>query len=167
MAEHETTRPLPDRGPMKRLLLFIVSAYLLLSGCAPSSVHALYTDQDAVVEPDLEGTWSLVPDDKGELVFQKSGDHEYALAIFCTDTKVRQNYEVHLVRLGGQLFMDLIFKDQTVDETEVDGPLGVVPTHIIAKVKIARDDLAYAPPGGGCDPEAKHLGRHSAGLSDG
>jgi hypothetical protein len=84
------------------------------------------------------------PRRQGRLVFQKSGDHEYALAISCADTKVSQNYEVHLVRLGGQLFMDLIFKDQTVDGTEVDGPLGVVPTHVIAKVKIAGDDLAYA-----------------------
>jgi len=107
-------------------------------------LHALYTDQDEVEEPALEGTWSLGPDDNGGLAFQKSGKHEYTLAIFCTDTKVTQNYEVHLVRLGDQLFMDLIFKDQTVDGTEVDSPLGVVPAHVIAKVKISGDDLAYA-----------------------
>jgi hypothetical protein len=132
------------------LPLFLVSVCLLLSGCAPSSVHPLYTDEDAVVEPALEGTWSS-EGGKEELVFQKSGDHEYDLAILCADeqsecpnTKVRQNYEVNLVRLGGQLFMDLIFKDQTVDGAEVNEPLGVLHTHIIAKVKISGDDLAYA-----------------------
>jgi hypothetical protein len=57
---------------------------------------------------------------------------------------VSQNYKVHLVRLGDQLFMNLIFNDQTVDGTEVDSPLGVVPAHVIAKVKISGDDLAYA-----------------------
>jgi hypothetical protein len=65
-----------------RLLLFLISACLRLSGCAPSSLDALYTDQDAVVEPALEGTWSPGSDDNGVLVFQKSGDHEYTLAIF-------------------------------------------------------------------------------------
>lgn len=128
-----------------RLLLFLASACLLFSGCAPSSLHPLYTDQDAVVEPALEGAWGSDHDDKAELVFQKSGDHEYNMAIFCTDTKVSQNYEVHLVRLGGQMFMDLIFKGQTVNGAEVDAPLGIVPAHVIAKVNISGDDLAYAP----------------------
>jgi hypothetical protein len=128
-----------------RLLLFSISACLLLSGCPSSSVYPLYTDQDAVVEPALEGMWSsLGADENEEFLFRKSGDYEYSLTIFCPDTKVTQNYEVHLVRLGGQLFMDLIFKDQAVDGAEVDDPLGVVSTHIIAKVNISGDDLAYA-----------------------
>ncbi|HXW54229.1 MAG TPA: hypothetical protein VEJ67_00680 [Candidatus Cybelea sp.] len=128
-----------------RLLLCSISACLLLSGCPSSSVYPLYTDQDAVVEPALEGMWSsLGPDENEEFLFRKSGDHEYSLTIFCADTKVTQNYEVHLVRLGGQLFMDLIFKDQAVDGAEVDDPLGVVSTHVIAKVNISGDDLAYA-----------------------
>jgi hypothetical protein len=127
-----------------RLLLFSIPACLLLSGCPSFSLNPLYTDQDAVVEPALEGTWASDSDDKEEWVFQKSGDHEYSLSIFCPDTKVRQNYEVHLVRLGDQLFMDLIFKNQSVDDTEVDNALGVVSAHVIAKVKISGDDLAYA-----------------------
>jgi hypothetical protein len=134
-----------------RLLLFLVSACLGLSGCAPSSVHPLYTDQDAVVDPALEGTWSSGSDQKAELGFQKSGDHKYDLAILCKgdksecpNTEVRQNDEVNLVRLGGQLFMDLAFKDQTIDGVEVDEPLGVLHAHVIVKVKISGDELAYA-----------------------
>ena len=127
-----------------RLLLFLISSCLLLCGCPSYSVHPLYTDQDAVVEPTLEGTWSPGPDDKEELSFQKSGDHDYSLAIFCPGTKVRQNYEVHLVRLGGELFMDLIFEDQTVNGAKVDDPFGVVHAHVLAKVRISGDDLAYA-----------------------
>lgn len=128
-----------------RLLLFSISACLLLSGCPSSSVFPLYTDQDAVVEPALEGTWSsLVRDENEEFLFQKSGDHEYSLAISCPDTRVIQNYEVHLVRLGGQLFMDLTFKDQTVGGAQLDDPLGVISAHVIAKVNISGNDLAYA-----------------------
>ena len=127
-----------------RLLLFLIPACLLLSGCPSFSSHPLYTEHDAVVEPALEGKWNAGPDDNVEFLFQKAGEHEYSLAISCPDTKVSQNYEVHLVRLGGQLFMDLIFKDQTVDGTKLDNPIGVVPEHVIVKVRISGDDLAYA-----------------------
>jgi hypothetical protein len=103
------------------------------------------------MEPALEGTWSSGPSDKDEFVIQKSGDHEYDLVIscigqkvICTDAKVRQDYDVHLVRLGGQLFIDLSFKGQTVNGVDVDGPIGVVPAHEIAKIKVSGDDLAYA-----------------------
>ncbi len=128
-----------------RLLLFSISACLLLSGCPSLSLNPLYTDQDAVVEPALEGTWTFDSGDKEEWVFQKSGDHEYSLSIFWPDTKVSQKYEVHLVRLGDQLFMDLIFKNQSVDGTEVDDALGVVSAHLIAKVRISEEDLTLAP----------------------
>jgi hypothetical protein len=127
------------------LLLFLVFACLALIGCPSYSVHPLYTDQDTVAEPALEGSWSG-PDsgDKEEIAFQKSGDHEYNMAIFHPDTKVRENYKVHLVRLGGQMFMDFIVDGQTVDGAKLEGPIGVIPTHVIAKVKISGDDLAYA-----------------------
>jgi len=127
-----------------RLLLFLISACLLLSGCPSFSSHPLYTEEDAVVEPALEGTWNAGPDDNVEFHFQKAGEHEYSLAISYPNSKVSQNYEVHLVRLGGQLFMDLIFKDQTVDGTKLDNPIGVVPEHVIVKIRISGDDLAYA-----------------------
>jgi hypothetical protein len=128
-----------------RTVLFLIFDCLLLIGCPSYSVHPLYTDQDAVVEPALEGTWSSPdPSDKEEIVFQKSGDHDYNLAIFHPDTKVSETYKVHLVRLGGQLFMDLIANDQTIAGANLDGPMGVVAMHVILKVKISGDDLAYA-----------------------
>jgi hypothetical protein len=130
---------------MKVLLLFLVVACLALLGCPSYSVHPLYTDQDAVVEPALEGAWvGPDPDDKEGVVFKKAGDHEYSMAVFYPATKVTQTYEVHLVRLRGHLFMDLIANDQTVDGAKLDGVMGVISTHIILKVKISGDDLAYA-----------------------
>lgn len=127
-----------------RLLLFLIFSCLLLSGCPSFSVHPLYKDTDAVAEPALEGTWSPGPNDKEELSFHKSGDHEYSLVIFYPDTQVRQTYEVHLVRLEGQLFMDVIFEDQTVNGAEAEVPFGIVPAHVIVKVKISGAELAYA-----------------------
>jgi len=130
---------------MKLLLLFLIVACLSLIGCPSYSVHPLYTDQDAVVESALEGTWSSSdPNDREAIRFQKSGDYEYSLSIFHSDTKVNENYKVHLVRLGDQMFMDLIADDQTVGDAKLDGPVGVIATHVILKVTISADDLAYA-----------------------
>src|SRR5208337_4733193 len=102
-------------------------------------------NEDRVVEPALEGTWnSTDASDKEEIVFQKSGDHEYNLVIFHPDTKVSETYKVHLVRLGGQLFMDVVLNDQTINGARLDAPMGVIATHVILKVKISGEDLAYA-----------------------
>ncbi len=130
-----------------RLLLFLIPilACLPLIGCPAYSVHPLYTDQDAVVEPALEGTWvSPDPGDKEELTFKKVGDRDYSMTFFSPDTKVSQNYNVRLVRLGSQLFMDLIAHDQTITGVKLDDSFGVIATHVILKVKISGDDLAYA-----------------------
>jgi hypothetical protein len=127
------------------LLLLIVFACLLLIGCPSYSLYPLYTDQDAVSEPALEGTWSNSEvSDKKEIVFQKSSDHEYDLTAVHLDTKVTQTYKVHLVRLGTQMFMDLIADDQTINGANLDAPMGTVRTHVILKVKISGDDFAYA-----------------------
>jgi hypothetical protein len=130
---------------MKLLLLFLVATCVFLIGCPSYSVHPLYTEQDAVVEPALEGTWiGTDPGDKGEITFKKVGDHEYSAASFDADPKVIQTYKVHLVRLGDQLFMDYIADEQTIAGEKLDNPPGVIATHMITKVKVSGDDLAYA-----------------------
>lgn len=48
------------------------------------------------------------------------------------------------MRLQGQLFMDLIVNDQTIAGARLEAPIGVIATHVITKVKISADDLAYA-----------------------
>ena len=131
---------------MKPLALpFAASVCLILSGCAPSSVHPLYTADDAVVEPALEGTWvdADKPDD-GPIVLKKSGDHAYTMTIADPDTKLVQEFDVNLVRLGNELYMDIAFSDQTVDGTKLELPLGAFPTQEIVKIRIIGNDLAYA-----------------------
>lgn len=130
---------------MKALwLLSLALVCLVLSGCPAYSVHPLYTDQDAVVEPNLEGTWVGDSDDKSELHFKQSDAHQYSLVVSDPNSGSEQNYQVNLVRLDDQLFMDMVFKDQTVNGTKIDDPFGVISYHVIAKVNVAGDDLAYA-----------------------
>src|SRR5215472_2337575 len=130
---------------MKALLVLSVAAVcLVFSGCPAYSVHPLYTDQDAVVEPALEGTWADSSDRKTEFRFKQSGAHEYALVVSNVDSRIEQNYKVNLVRLGDQLFVDLAFNDETLNGAQIDDGIGVIPTHAIAKLNISGDDLAYA-----------------------
>lgn len=131
---------------MKTLALpFAALACLALSGCAPTSIHSLYTSEDAVVEPALEGTWmDADKQDDTPIVLKKSGDHQYTMTIVDPDKKFVQNYDVNLVRLGNELYMDLAFSDQTIDGEKVDLPLGALPSHEIVKLRITGDDLAYA-----------------------
>jgi hypothetical protein len=128
-----------------RLPLLLIVSCLFLIGCPSYSLHPLYIDQDAVTEPALEGTWvSTDPGDKGEVTFKKVGDHEYSAASFDADPKVIQSYKVHLVRLGSHLFMDYIADEQTIAGAKVDNPPGVIATHMIVKLKVSGDDLAFA-----------------------
>ena len=131
---------------MKTLALPLAAAVcLILSGCAPTSVHPLYSDDDAVVEPALEGTWidADKPDD-APIVLKKSGDHAYTMTIGDPDTKSEQNFNVNLVRLGNELYLDMAFSDQKVLGTKLDLPLGAFPAHEIVKLRVAGDELAYA-----------------------
>jgi len=131
---------------MKTLALpFAALVCLALAGCAPSSVHPLYTSDDAVVEPALEGTWiDADKPDNSPMLLEKSGAHQYTMSVTDPGTKLVQKFDVNLVRLGSQLYMDIAFSDQTIDGTKLDLPLGAFPAHEIVKLRVAGDELAYA-----------------------
>ena len=131
------------------LLPLVIFACFLLVGCPSYSLHPLYTDQDAVVVPALEGTWidpSSDPKEKTtfQTTFQKSGDHGYTMIVDEAGTKLIQTYDIRLIRLGNQLFMDLAWSDQTLNGANLDPPIGAFIAHEILKVEISEDDLAYA-----------------------
>jgi hypothetical protein len=127
-----------------RLLPFLSLVCLVLSGCSAYSAHPLYTTQDAVVEPALEGTWTAKPDDDAEFSIQKSGEHGYSLTIPTSSEKSVQTYKVNLVRLGNQLFADMIFDSETVQGKKIDSPVGAVPMHVIVRIEVTADQLSYA-----------------------
>jgi hypothetical protein len=125
-----------------RALLLVSLVCVLLGGCSAYSVHPLYTAEDAVVEPALEGTW--VSDDKTEIQLKKTGAHEYSMVMSSPDTKEIQTYKVNLVRLGDQLFADMIFDGRTLDGTKLDEPAGAVDMHVVLKLTLSGGDLGYA-----------------------
>lgn len=132
---------------MRALLLpFIASCSLILSGCsAVYSAHPLYTNEDAVEEPALEGKWTPGNDDKTAFCIQKSDGTEYNMVVSEPDSKIIQLFKINLVRLNSDLFADIAFKSQLFDREEVDPPLGTITNHVIVKLDISENDLAYAP----------------------
>lgn len=127
-----------------RLLPLLSLVCLVLSGCSAYSVHPLYTAQDAVVEPTLEGTWVSDSPNDPEFRVQKSAAHEYTLTILAPDTKLVRTYKVNLVRFGNLLFADMIFDGETLAGAKTDAPLGTVPMHVIVKLELTGDRLEYA-----------------------
>jgi hypothetical protein len=127
-----------------RLLPFLSLVCLVLSGCSAYSAHPLYTTQDAVVEPALEGTWVSTPPDKDEISIQKSGEHEYSLTVPTSSEESVQTYKLNLVRLGNQLFADMFFDSETVQGKKIDTPIGSVSMHVIIRIEVTGDQLSYA-----------------------
>jgi hypothetical protein len=128
-----------------RRLAFLLLACFWLAGCPSYSLCPLNTEADAVTEPALEGTWvSAEAQEKGEITFCKSKNGGYEFSVFDADTKIRQTYDAELVRLAGQLFMDVEFAAETLNGVSVDPPMAMLPVHQIMKVTISGDDLAFA-----------------------
>jgi hypothetical protein len=129
---------------MRALLLpCLTLCSLTLSGCTVYSAHPLATSDDAVEEPKLVGMWTPVESGNDDVCIQKAAGHGYSFTVFNPDSKLTEIYQIDLVRLNDQLFADMVFEKQAIDRTEVDPPLGMIAAHLILKLDIADNDLAY------------------------
>jgi hypothetical protein len=133
-------------GRMKKPLLgLVVVLSVFLAGCPVSDLHPLYNDGDNVSEPDLVGKW-VSPDssNNGSLSFEKSAGSAYSMIVNDPDQGVTDTYEVHLVRLGGNLFGDIRFSKRVRAGNNSDMPVGMISGHLIVKLVIKNDDLAVS-----------------------
>jgi tetratricopeptide (TPR) repeat protein len=95
-----------------------IASILLVFGCIPS-VNPIYTDDDIVFDEDLVGVWEAVEEydeyDWITLDFDEFSKTSYELGT-TGDEGTGGVYSVHLVRIGGSMFLDL-FPDE-LDVTE-------------------------------------------------
>jgi hypothetical protein len=77
--------------------------YCLLTGCVPS-IQPLYTDREPPADSELAGTWTEF-EGQGKWVVRLGGAGFYE-ATETEDGETRK-FEVHVVRLGSQLFLDI------------------------------------------------------------
>ena len=104
-----------------------------LTGCAPVSIHPLYTSQDVVADSAFEGNWA--DDDDQIWQIQKSGDGYDVTAFHAGDSPATEVFNVHLLRLKDVEF---------VDATSKSNPNLTIAGHLIAKVSLQGDDLRVA-----------------------
>ena len=131
----------------KTILGLVIVASIFLAGCPVSDLHPLYNSSDNVVEPLLVGKWLPAdsdPNDKGYISFEKASSGGYTMVVADPDSGYTDEYEAHLVRLGGNLFADLRFSTRTHAGKNADMPIGVIATHLVVKLTVTKDDLGWA-----------------------
>ena len=131
---------------MKAGLTLLIGLGLLLSGCVPS-VNPLYTQNDIVFDPALLGAWGE-RDEKETWAFEKAGENKYKLRH--TDREGRTAvFEVHLVKLQENLFLDLYLVDPGAENDLNMNQLAhfgmiVRPAHMFMKVTSLAPTLQIA-----------------------
>jgi len=97
----------------KKPLVLVAVASLFLAGCPTSNLYPLYNDMDSDTEPVLVGTWVDKGDtpDKGNAKIEKApvGNNAYTMTITDPVEGATDQYDMRLVRLGTNLFADMMF----------------------------------------------------------
>src|SRR5439155_7828150 len=111
-----------ERNHMKKITLFaLLGTGLLISGCFPTSINPLYTEQDLAFDPALAGVWHGGDGDaaaaKERWAFEKAGDKNYKLTYTDKDGKAGQ-FDVHRLKVGETLFRDFFPGDRGDEETK-------------------------------------------------
>jgi hypothetical protein len=110
------------------LSLALLGAGLLITGCGDLlSLHALYTEQDNVFDPALEGRW----ENKDELLIVQRESPGYIATLQSKKTPSELlKYEVRLVEIKGVRFADIL-------------PVDAVG-HMFVRVRVTDDQLRIA-----------------------
>jgi hypothetical protein len=118
-------------------------AGLMLAGCV-QSLNPIYTEEDVVFEPKLVGVWAEANDAKERWTFEQAGEKAYKV-IYEEENK-RGVFEVHLLRLGQQLYLDF-FPDKAAMEQMGENGLYKyhwLPVHTFARVYQVEPELGLA-----------------------
>ncbi len=119
-------------------ILLAFAAVLLMSGCVPS-LHPLYTDGDLVLAPHLEGTW-VETNGEDTWTFQKGSGDDYKL--IQKEKGAPGNFDVHLVKLGKFLFLDIYPQEPDIENGFYKGHL--IRAHTFANMELDGTTLRIA-----------------------
>ena len=118
---------------MKRKLVCVLAISLLLGGCGPVfSLFPLYNKKDIVAQDQILGRWmgSDIPKKKDNTdswttpsywEFKKAEDGAYHLSVSDVKTgKMQMLSDIHFLRLGGNLFLDVEAQEHDADSQSLD-----------------------------------------------
>ena len=117
-----------------RLVFLLVVLYFM--GCI-RSLHPLYTEEDLVFSTDLIGTW--IDKENNIWTFIAAGENSYSL-IFSEEGEPAQ-FESHLVKLGGYLFLDTYPEEPSINNDFYN--MHLIGAHLFAKMEIYPDSCIY------------------------
>lgn len=119
--------------------LFICSFCILSTAYSQKvlSLHPLFTEQDAVLIPGIEGLWSIPYFDM-MVSFQKAGDNFYLMKYGSEANP--STFEAVFVKIKNELYLDLngVLSDTLGDE---DYRNSFVPVHTFYKIRMSKDTL--------------------------
>lgn len=117
-----------------RLQLLLSAVLVLSASCIPLSLHPLYTDEDLVYDPGLEGAWG----EEGEQwIFEKADETSYKLTI--KDDDETYVFSAHLVQLKEYRFLDMQVSE-VADITDFSSWF-LIPAHAIWQIDREGDTL--------------------------
>lgn len=119
--------------------LAMLALAFLSGGCLVTSLNPLYTDKDIVYDDSLVGSWRS-EGDKETWMFNQEGENAYTLTIY--DSETSGKFDVILLKLGGQLFLDMFPADP--EHGNLYYYLHTIPTHSFVKVSIEGETLKLA-----------------------
>ncbi|MBZ5502639.1 MAG: hypothetical protein LAN59_10440 [Acidobacteriia bacterium] len=134
-----------SRRPARLLCAAVMAlACTCLTSCVTFALHSLYGDADSVFEPGLLGTWNDPTDESNriKLIFEKGQGSSYKATFIDPDSKPPDGliFEVHLVKINGQLFFDAVQTGVRAKGQEVDMGI-VIPSHLIGRLSLTADTL--------------------------
>ncbi|QIA08680.1 hypothetical protein [Draconibacterium halophilum] len=143
-----------------RNILLIAIITLLLSGCVVYSFYPLYTESDLFENDLLLGEW--FEDDNQDVVFSGSDDSwnfthpfvgdkndgirnkkRYVLSLTSNENDIvkESKFEVHVIKLADEYFLDFYIEDYGDDDNITLADLHLVPVHTFAKLTVFDDKL--------------------------
>ncbi len=131
-----------------RVWITLVAVYLAMFLCSCEDtgnplvpcLHPLYADTDREFDPALVGSWTD-EDAYVTFTFVKQGDAAYKLTVTEPEQEkpVAADFEVHLVRIGSQYFLDFYPGAPNVGDDFYR--LHLLPVHTIARITVEPEHL--------------------------
>jgi hypothetical protein len=127
---------------------------LTFGGCLVMSLHPFISDSNAIFETSLVGTWKS-PSDESTLTFEQAGPNVYRATFLRKEISSPNGggkesgepaeFEAHLGRINGMLFLDLYPEKNSWDRLKNDAlAVHLAPTHTISRITIDGDVITVS-----------------------
>ena len=125
--------------------LFVLSTFLLMTGCGIFSLHPLYHQEDLVMKPGIVGTWQSNSDKGFFVIIDTLGNKKYEFVMLDKEDTI--GFQMGLIELNNQYFIDLFPLDDGNILLGEDAELlenlfrNYIPAHSFMKFDVIGDEM--------------------------